>query len=121
MLLDAGVRVEAHHHEAATAGQCEIDMRFDTLVKMADRMLMYKYVIKNVARKHGKTATFMPNPIFGDNGSGMHTHQSLWKGGQPLFAAPNGYAGLSETALFYIGGLLTHAPAILAFAAPLVN
>jgi len=121
MMDSAGIAVEAHHHEVATAGQCEIDMKFDTLVKMSDQMMIYKYIVKNVARKHGKTATFMPKPLFGDNGSGMHVHQSLWNGGQPLFADKDGYAGLSETALYYLGGLLTHAPAILAFAAPLVN
>jgi glutamine synthetase len=116
-----GVHVETHHHEVAAAGQCEIDMRFDTLVKMADSMMAYKYVIKNVAKKNGKVATFMPKPVFGDNGSGMHVHQSLWKDGVPLFADPEGYAGLSKTALSYIGGLLLHAPAILAFAAPTTN
>jgi glutamine synthetase len=121
LMEEAGIEVEAHHHEVATAGQSEIDMRFGPLVKMADQMMMYKYIVKNVAKKHGKTATFMPKPIFGDNGSGMHTHQSLWKDGNPLFSDKSGYAGLSETALYYIGGLLTHAPAILAFAAPLVN
>ena len=93
-----GIEIEAHHHEVATAGQAEIDMQFDTLVAMADKLLMYKYVVKNVARAHGKTATFMPKPLFGDNGSGMHCHQSLWKDGKPLFAG-DGYAGLSKMAL----------------------
>ena len=116
-----GINVETHHHEVATAGQCEIDMRFDTLLKMADNMQAYKYVVKNVAARNGKVATFMPKPLFGDNGSGMHVHQSLWKGGKPLFADEAGYAGLSKMALSYIAGLLLHAPAILAFAAPTTN
>jgi glutamine synthetase len=116
-----GVDIEVHHHEVGTAGQAEIDMRFDTLLSMADKLMVYKYVIKNVARRHGKTATFMPKPIFQDNGSGMHCHQSLWKDGEPLFFSELGYAGLSDLARWYIGGLLTHAPAILAFAAPTTN
>jgi glutamine synthetase len=116
-----GIPVEAHHHEVATAGQCEIDMRFDTLVAMADKLIKYKYVVKNVARKHGKTATFMPKPLFADNGSGMHVHQSIWDGDKPLFGDPAAYGGLSQTARYYIGGLLRHAPALLAFAAPTVN
>src|SRR5579864_838316 len=115
-----GIVVEAHHHEVATAGQCEIDMKFQDLVKMADQMMWYKYVIKNVARRHGKTATFMPKPIFEDNGSGMHTHFSLWNGSQPLFAGEK-YAGMSDMALNAIGGVLKHARAILAFAAPTTN
>ena len=94
-MIDCGLDVEAQHHEVATAGQCEIDLRFDELVKMADKMCLYKYIIKNVAKKYDKTVTFMPKPLFGDNGSGMHTHISLWKGGQPLFAG-NGYAGLQR-------------------------
>jgi glutamine synthetase len=120
-LIAAGVPVEVHHHEVATAGQCEIDMRFSTLVTMADHLLMYKYVIKNVAREYGKTATFMPKPLFGDNGSGMHVHQSLWKDGSTLMADPEGYAGLSQLAKWYIGGLLKHAPALLAITSPSVN
>jgi glutamine synthetase len=118
---DAGIEVEAQHHEVAAGGQCEIDMRFDSLVRMADKLLLYKYIVKNVARRHGKTATFMPKPIFGDNGSGMHVHMSLWKDERPLFADADGYAGLSETARLFIGGLLTHAPALLALAAPTTN
>src|SRR3989454_8561128 len=112
-----GIVVEAHHHEVATAGQSEIDMQFAPLVKMADQFMWYKYICKNVAKRHGKTVTFMPKPIFEDNGSGMHSHTSLWKGGKPLFAG-DGYAGLSELAVFAAGGLPRHAPAILAFAAP---
>jgi glutamine synthetase len=116
-----GIEVEIQHHEVGTAGQAEIDMRFDTLLKMADKLMLYKYVVKNVAYAAGKTATFMPKPIFQDNGSGMHCHQSLWKGGDPLFFSETGYAGLSDMARWYIGGLLTHARAILAFAAPTTN
>ncbi len=119
-LQSVGIAVEAQHHEVAVA-QNEIDMRFGSLVKMADNVLMYKYIIKNVAKRAGKTVTFMPKPVFGDNGSGMHVHQSLWKGEKPLFADKAGYAGMSEMALFYIGGILKHAPAILAFAAPTTN
>jgi glutamine synthetase len=115
-----GIVVEAHHHEVATAGQAEIDMQFAPLVKMADQFMWYKYIIKNVARRAGKTVTFMPKPVFEDNGSGMHTHFSLWRDGEPLFAG-DGYAGLSELALHAIGGILSHAPAILAFAAPTTN
>jgi glutamine synthetase len=120
-LMAMGIPVEVHHHEVATAGQCEIDMRFSPLVQMADHLLTYKYVIKNFAKEKGKTVTFMPKPLWGDNGSGMHVHQSLWKGGQTLMADPKGYAGLSETARYYIGGLLKHAPALLALVAPTVN
>ena len=98
VMAQIGIDVECHHHEVATAGQCEIDMRFDTLVAMADSLIKYKYVVKNVARTHGKTATFMPKPLFGDNGSGMHVHQSLWNGDKPPFGDPSGYAGLSDTA-----------------------
>src|SRR5215216_3687168 len=115
-----GIEVEVQHHEVGTAGQAEIDMRFDTLLTMADKLMLYKYVVKNVARSAGFTVTFMPKPIFEDNGSGMHTHISLWKGGNPLFAG-DGYAGLSEMGLHAAGGLLKHAPAILAFAAPTTN
>jgi glutamine synthetase len=118
---DAGIEVEAQHHEVAAGGQCEIDMRFDSLLRMADKVLLYKYIVKNVARRAGKTATFMPKPIFGDNGSGMHVHMSLWKDEKPLFADLEGYAGLSETARFFIGGLLTHAPSVLALAASTTN
>src|SRR5207247_2775933 len=103
------------------AGQCEIDMRFDSLLRMADQVMVYKYVVRNVAARYGKTATFMPKPLFGDNGSGMHTHQSLWKEGTPLFADKSGYAGLSQLARSYVGGLLEHAPALLAFCAPTTN
>jgi glutamine synthetase len=119
-MIDAGIEVEVHHHEVATAGQCEIDMKFGPLVQMADHIQLYKYIVKNVAKNHGKTATFMPKPLFQDNGSGMHTHQSLWKGGEPLFAG-DGYAGLSQIALWYIGGLLRHINSLLAFCAPGTN
>ncbi len=120
-MMACGIDIEVHHHEVGGAAQAEIDMRFDTLVAMADKLLMYKYIVKNVAARNGLIATFMPKPLFGDNGSGMHCHQSLWKGGQPLFFDASGYAGLSEMALNYIGGILAHAPAILAFAAPTTN
>jgi glutamine synthetase len=120
-LMAVGIDIEVHHHEVGGAGQAEIDMRFNPLLTMADKLLIYKYIIRNVAYKHGYTATFMPKPIFGDNGSGMHCHQSLWKDGEPLFFDKDGYAMLSETALYYIGGILKHAPAILAFAAPTTN
>ena len=116
-----GLTVECQHHEVATAGQCEIDMRFDSLLAMADHQMKYKYVVKNVAKRNGKSATFMPKPLYGDNGSGMHCHQSIWKDGKPLFADKAGYAGLSQMCRWYIGGLLRHAPAILAFAAPTTN
>jgi glutamine synthetase len=116
----AGIQVEKHHHEVATAGQAEIDMRYDSLTRMADKMMLYKYITKNVALRYGKTVTFMPKPIFGDNGSGMHTHQSIWKGGQPLFAGDK-YAGISDLCLHYIGGILKHAPALCAFVAPTTN
>jgi glutamine synthetase len=121
VLERVGVEIEIHHHEVGTAGQAEIDMRFDSLLRMADKLMLYKYVVKNVARQAGKTATFMPKPVFQDNGSGMHTHQSLWKGGEPLFYSEAGYAGLSDMGRWYIGGLLTHAPAILAFSNPTTN
>ena len=116
-----GIIVEKHHHEVATAGQAEIDVRFDSLTKMADTVSIVKYVVKNVAKAHGKVATFMPKPLFGDNGTGMHTHQSLWKDGSNLFYDANGYALLSATCRHYIGGLLLHAPALMAFAAPTTN
>ncbi|MEN6498224.1 MAG: type I glutamate--ammonia ligase [Thermoguttaceae bacterium] len=119
-LIDCGIDIEAQHHEVATGGQAEIDMKFGELVPMADKVMMYKYVVKNVARKHNKLVTFMPKPLFGDNGSGMHCHLSLWKSGNPLFAG-SGYAGLTEMALYAIGGLLKHAPAICAFANPTTN
>jgi glutamine synthetase len=119
-MIKAGIAVETQHHEVATGGQCEIDMRFNTLVEMGDSLLKYKYIIKNTAKKYGKTATFMPKPLFGDNGSGMHVHMSFWKGGKNLFAGDR-YAGLSETALFAIGGLLKHAPALLALTNPTTN
>jgi glutamine synthetase len=115
-----GILVEAHHHEVATAGQSEIDMKFQNLLRMSDQVMWYKYICKNVAKKHDKTVTFMPKPIFEDNGSGMHTHVSLWKGGKNLFAGPK-YAGLSDLGLHAIGGILKHAPAVLAFAAPTTN
>src|SRR5437762_6770380 len=115
-----GIQIERQHHEVATAGQAEIDFRFDTLVKTADHMMLYKYVLKNVARKHGKTVTLMPKPLFGDNGSGMHTHQSLWKKGKPLFAGHE-YAGLSPMALYYIGGLPKPAKALCALCSPTTN
>src|ERR1044072_2703041 len=116
-----GIPCEFHHHEVASGGQCEIDLRYQTLTRMADQVMTYKYVVKNVARAHGKSVTFMPKPIFGDNGSGMHTHQSLWKEGTPLMADKSGYAGLSQLARAYVGGLLAHAPALLAFCAPTTN
>ena len=119
-MREVGIVVEAHHHEVATAGQAEIDMKYGPLFQMADQFMWYKYIIKNVARRAGKTVTFMPKPVFEDNGSGMHTHFSLWKGGDPLFAG-DGYAGLSDLALHAIGGILTHAPALLAFCAPTTN
>ncbi|MGH9775042.1 MAG: type I glutamate--ammonia ligase [Candidatus Acidiferrales bacterium] len=115
-----GLNIECHHHEVATAGQSEIDVRFETLLRSADNMMIYKYVVRNVANQYGKTVTFMPKPILGDNGSGMHTHQSLWLKNKPLFAG-DGYAGLSQTALWYAGGLLKHAPSLVAFAAPTTN
>ncbi|MGO9642865.1 MAG: type I glutamate--ammonia ligase [Candidatus Acidiferrales bacterium] len=120
IMLACGMDIECHHHEVATAGQCEIDQRFNTLVKSADGMTLYKYIIRNIAAKYGKTATFMPKPLFADNGSGMHVHQSIWKGGQPLFAGDR-YAGLSEMALHYTGGLLKHARALSAIIAPTTN
>jgi len=120
ILESLGIPVEAQHHEVATGGQSEIDMRFGRLLEMADNVLKYKYVVKNTARKHNKTVTFMPKPLFNDNGSGMHVHLSLWKGDTNLFVG-DGYAGLSETALYAIGGILRHAPSILGFACPTTN
>jgi glutamine synthetase len=120
MMMAVGIDIEVHHHEVAGAGQAEIDMKFDKLLKMTDKLLLYKYIVKNVAARSGMLATFMPKPLFGDNGSGMHCHQSLWKDGKPLFYG-DCYANLSEMALFYIGGILKHASAILAFAAPTTN
>ncbi|MFP3914195.1 MAG: type I glutamate--ammonia ligase [Actinomycetota bacterium] len=121
MLIQAGIEIEVQHHEVGTAGQAEIDIRFDTLLRTADKVTLYKYIVKSVAWAEGKTVTFMPKPIFEDNGSGMHTHQSLWNGEEPLFYDEVGYAGLSDMARWYIGGLLAHAPAVLAFAAPTTN
>jgi glutamine synthetase len=120
LLKQAGLSVECHHHEVATGGQCEIDFRYSTLLGTADNLMIFKYTVKNAAKRHGKTATFMPKPLYGDNGNGMHCHQSLWKGETPLFAG-DGYAGISETARHYIGGILKHAPALAAFAAPTTN
>ena len=119
-MIACGLDVECQHHEVGTAGQCEIDLVYGGLLDMADAMMTYKYIVKNVARRNGQTATFMPKPVFGDNGSGMHTHLSLWKDGQPLFAG-SGYAGLSDMALYAIGGILKHAPSLLAFTNPTTN
>jgi len=119
-LQSVGLEVECHHHEVATGGQAEIDIRYDTIVRAADSMMLFKYVVRNVAYRRNKTVTFMPKPLFGDNGSGMHCHQSLWKNGQPLFAG-DGYAGLSQLALWYIGGLLHHARSLSAIIAPTTN
>jgi glutamine synthetase len=119
-MIECGITIECHHHEVASGGQCEIDQKFDTLIKSADNMMLYKYIVRNVAYQYGKTVTFMPKPLFGDNGSGMHTHQSLWMAGKPLFAGDN-YAGLSQLALWYIGGLLRHARALSAIIAPTTN
>ncbi|MFJ2861603.1 type I glutamate--ammonia ligase [Kitasatospora sp. NPDC087314] len=120
-LAKSGLEVERQHHEVGTAGQAEINYKFNTLLHAADDLMLFKYIIKNVAWRNGKTATFMPKPIFGDNGSGMHVHQSLWTEGSPLFYDEQGYAGLSDTARYYIGGLLRHAPSLLAFTNPSVN
>ena len=120
-LIDIGVPMEVHHHEVATGGQVEFDMHYDSLTSMADKVMKYKYVAKNVARKHNKVATFMPKPLFEDNGTGMHTHQSLWRDGTNLFYDANGYALISEMAKQYIAGLLNHAPALMAFCAPTTN
>ena len=120
-LEDAGMIVERGHHEVGSAGQAEINYKFGALLESADNLMLFKYIIKNTAHAAGKTVTFMPKPIFGDNGSGMHCHQSLWKDGAPLFYDEVGYAGLSDTARYYIGGLLHHAPSLLAFTNPTVN
>lgn len=120
-LEEVGVEVELHHHEVATAGQAEIDMRYDTLTRMADKVMLYKYIVKNVARQNGLTATFMPKPLFGDNGSGMHVHTSIWNDDENCFYDETGYAQLSDMAKYYIGGLLKHASALLALAAPTTN
>jgi glutamine synthetase len=120
-LMEAGIEVEIQHHEVGTAGQAEIDIRFDSMMRQADKVMLFKYIVKNVAWAAGKTVTFMPKPIFQDNGSGMHTHMSLWKGGEPLFYDESGYAGLSDMARWYIGGLLQHARAVLAFSNPTTN
>lgn len=120
-LMDAGLEVERAHHEVGTAGQAEINYKFDTLLASADKLMLFKYIVKNVAFANGFSATFMPKPLAGDNGSGMHCHQSLWKDGKPLFYDEKGYAGLSDTARWYIGGLLKHAPSLLAFTNPSVN
>lgn len=119
-LIESGLQVECQHHEVASAGQSEIDLKYDSLVPMADKLVMYKYIVKNVAYRHQKSATFMPKPILGDSGSGMHIHLSLWKDDQPLFAG-DGYAGLSQVAMFAMGGILKHAPALLAFTNPTTN
>ncbi|HPA18496.1 MAG TPA: type I glutamate--ammonia ligase [Verrucomicrobiae bacterium] len=115
-----GIKIERQHHEVATAGQAEIDIRFDSMVRTGDKMCLYKYVVKNIAKRFGKTATFMPKPLFGDNGSGMHTHQSIWKNGTPVFAG-KGYANLSDVALYYIGGIIKHAKALTAICNPTTN
>lgn len=115
------IEVEKEHHEVATGGQAEIDIKYDSLLSIADKVMLFKYAVKNIAKSFGKTATFMPKPLFGDNGSGMHTHISLWKGSIPLFFDANNYAGLSQMALYFIGGLLRHAPALMAFCAPTTN
>lgn len=120
-LEEAGVEMEIHHHEVATAGQVELGMKFNTLLRMADHVLVYKYIAKNVARQNGKTVTFMPKPVFGDNGSGMHVHSSIWKGNKNVFFDASGYAQLSDTAKYYIGGILKHAPALLALTNPTTN
>jgi glutamine synthetase len=120
-MKDVGVPIEVHHHEVGTAGQAEIDMKYAPMTKMADNVMYYKYIIRNVAKKYGKTATFMPKPLFGDNGSGMHTHQSLWKNDTNVFYDESGYAMVSKMAQYYIGGILKHAPALLGFCAPTTN
>src|SRR5882672_5143146 len=119
-MIQCGLKIEAQHHEVATGGQGEIDMKFAPLVQMADNVMKYKYIVKNVAKRHGKTVTFMPKPLFQDNGTGMHVHASLWKNGTNLFSG-SGYAGLSDIGLYAIGGLLKHAPALCAFTNPTTN
>jgi glutamine synthetase len=119
-MAKCGVPIEKHHHEVATGGQCELGLKFGTLVESADNLMIYKYVIKNVAKKYGRTVTFMPKPVFADNGSGMHVHQSIWKDGIPMFAGDK-YAGFSDMGLWYIGGILKHAPALLALTNPSTN
>ena len=121
VMTEVGIPVLLHHHEVATAGQCEIGVRVNTLVNTGDILMKYKYVVKNVALAHGKTVTFMPKPLFMDNGSGMHVHQSLWRAGRNLFYDPAGYGGLSKMAIHYVGGLLHHAPSLLAFTSPTTN
>jgi len=121
LMMEAGLRIERHHHEVATAGQGEINFRFDTLKKTADNLMKYKYIVQNTARQYGKVATFMPKPLFGDNGSGMHVHQSIFNGDEPLFYEKGAYANLSDTALHYIGGILFHAPALIAITNPSTN
>ena len=120
-MADVGIPIEVHHHEVATAGQCEIDMKFDSLLAMSDKLMWFRYIVKNVARRHGKVATFMPKPLFGDNGSGMHTHQSLWNGDTNTFFDEKGYALMSESGKHYAGGLLKHARSLMAFCAPTTN
>jgi glutamine synthetase len=120
-LIQCGIETEMQHHEVGTAGQAEIDVRFGSLLSMADKLMLFKYVIKSTARAAGKTVTFMPKPLFGDNGNGMHCHQSLWKDGEPLFYDETGYGGLSDIGRWYVGGLLKHAPSLLAFTNPTVN
>jgi glutamine synthetase len=119
-MIETGIPIEVHHHEVATAGQCEIGIKYGRLTRSADNIQLYKYIVKNIARKHGKVATFMPKPLFNDNGSGMHCHQSIWKDGVNLFAG-DCYAGLSQAALYYIGGLLAHAPSLAAILSPTTN
>jgi glutamine synthetase len=121
LMMEAGLRIDRHHHEVASAGQGEINFRFDTLTKTADNLLKYKYIVHNTAQKYGKTATFMPKPLFGDNGSGMHVHQSIFTGDEPLFYEKGAYGNMSEMAIYYIGGILHHAPALLAFTNPSTN
>lgn len=121
ILIGTGIPIEVHHHEVATGGQAEIDMKFDSLTRMGDKMMWYKYIVKNISRKHNKVATFMPKPIFDDNGSGMHVHQSLFKGGSNVFFDPKGYALISQTAKYYIGGLLKHAESLAALVSPTTN